>query len=324
MAGKDRRPVGGRSRWRGAINCGFLRIASPHEKDPPAATRDGRHRVALRALDRRAARRGPGGVRARVFHLAGRGRRPGPLLAHRRVGHLLDLPPAAHPPQLRSAAPVARIRLHGHRLLCLGGRRDRLGLRPPQAPCPRRRRAGRPQPRPRPRLGPHALVDDARRHPRPRPGILLEVGTRPRSRPGPSRARPVPLHLPTAFVRGPLCRGRPALAGLGRLRPVVPGTAFDLAGQLGHARLGLPQLSDPRHLDEPLVGGPAHLRRGLAQQPPCVPDLGPARPAVVGARRDLLGHPPHGLHWRWPTASSGPGSSPRRSRGVSRPTARPN
>ena len=129
-----------------------------------------------RALDRRAARRGPGGVRARVVHLAGRGRRPGPLLAHRRPGHLLDLPPAAHPPQLRPAAPVARIPLHGHRLLCLGGRCDRLGRRPPQAPRPRRRRARRPQPRPRPRLGAHALVDDARRHPHPRPRIRTRSG----------------------------------------------------------------------------------------------------------------------------------------------------
>ncbi len=49
---------------------------------------------------------------------------------------------------------------------------------------------------------------------------------------------------------------------------------------------------DPRPLDEPLVGRAADLRRRLAQQPPRLPDLGTARPAVVGSRHDLLDHPP--------------------------------
>ena len=140
-----------------------------------------------------------------------------------------------------TAAQVARIRLHGHRLLCLGGRRDRLGRRPPPASRPRRRRAGRPQPRPRPRLGPHALVDDARRHPHPHPGILLEVGPRPRPRPGPPLARPVPLRLPAALCSSALyaAGGLPWLVWGGFVRS-CPGAALDLAGQLGHPRLGLP------------------------------------------------------------------------------------
>ena len=44
-------------------------------------------------------------------------------------------------------------------------------------------------------------------------------------------------------------------------------------------------------LDEPLVGRPADLRRGLAQQPSRLPDLRPPRPAVVGSGYDLRGHP---------------------------------
>ena len=73
-------------------------------------------------------------------------------------------------------------------------------------------------------------------------------------------------------------------SGLGLLRPVGSGPPCDLVGELGHARLGLPVARDPRHLDEPLVGGHRHLRRRLAQQPPRLSDLGPTRAALVGVR----------------------------------------
>src|SRR5204863_9543795 len=44
-----------------------------------------------------------------------------------------------------------------------------------------------------------------------------------------------------------------------------------------------PPLRDRRRVAQPALARPADLRRGLAQQPPRVPDLGGARPAPVRA-----------------------------------------
>ena len=46
--------------------------------------------------------------------------------------------------------------------------------------------------------------------------------------------------FPILLFVAPLRHRRDALAGLGRLRPLGLGAAHDLAGQLGHPRLGLP------------------------------------------------------------------------------------
>ena len=62
-----------------------------------------------------------------------------PALADRRHRHLYDVPPPADPPELRHPAPVARIRVDRHRVLCLRGRADRLGGRSPEPPRPLRR-----------------------------------------------------------------------------------------------------------------------------------------------------------------------------------------
>src|ERR1700733_6581681 len=73
------------------------------------------------------------------------------------------------------------------------------------------------------------------------------------------------------------------LADLGRIRPNDLRASYYLAGQLSHPRLGLSPPRDPRLLDEPLVGCPSDLRRGLAQQPSPLPALRPPRSAVVGS-----------------------------------------
>ena len=75
---------------------------------------------------------------------------------------------------------------------------------------------------------------------------------------------------------------RDELAGLGRVRPDDLRAALDLAGEFGEPHLGLSLARDPRQVDQPLVGRPADVRRRLAQQPPRLPDLGPARPATGG------------------------------------------
>ena len=54
------------------------------------------------------------------------------------------------------------------------------------------------------------------------------------------------------------------------------------------AHLGLPQLRNQRRQPQPVVGRPAGLRRGLAQQPPRLSTDGPPGAQVVGNRRDLL------------------------------------
>src|SRR5579871_5110969 len=105
---------------------------------------------------------------------------------------------------------------------------------------------------------------------------------RPLSRPGPSLAGTVPFRLPTVALRGPVRRWRAELADLGRLRTVGLRAAFDLAGELGDAHLGLSIASDAGPVDEPLVGGAVDLRRGLAQQSSRLPDLGPPRIEMVG------------------------------------------
>ena len=148
----------------------------PYDDNDDHASRIGRHRLGPRALGRGTASGGAPGLRAGLFHLAGAGRLRLPALADGRDRHLHDLPPPADPPQLRGPAQVAGVRADGDRLLRLGRGGHRLGGRPPQAPCPFRRRGRRPQPQPRLRLGAHVLVDDPRHHRGPYAGILCSGG----------------------------------------------------------------------------------------------------------------------------------------------------
>src|SRR5438552_3285813 len=113
---------------------------------------------------------------------------------------------------------------------------------------------------------------------------------RPGSRPVPSLARELPCPLSAPALRRSLRGGWDELAGLGRIRAVGLRAAFDLVGELGEPCLGLSIACDSRPVDEPLVGRALDLRRGLAQQPSCLPNLGPPWPEVVGSRFDLCKH----------------------------------
>jgi fatty-acid desaturase len=56
------------------------------------------------------------------------------------------------------------------------------------------------------------------------------------------------------------------------------------------APLGVPLAPDPRRFDESLVGRALDLRRGMAQQPSRLPDLGAPRSQMVGIRYDVYFH----------------------------------
>ena len=72
-----------------------------------------------------------------------------------------------------------------------------------------------------------------------------------------------------------------------------------------------------RRVAQPRVAGPVRLRRGLAQQPPRVPNLGPSRPRPPPGRPQRLAHRRRWSAATWPGTSSG--SAP----GASRPSADP-
>ena len=67
-----------------------------------------------------------------------------------------------------------------------------------------------------------------------------------------------------------------------------------LVNSASHA-VGYQIVQDGRPFDEQLVGRGAHVRRGLAQQPPRLPVLGKARHALVRVRPDVLDDQGDGL-----------------------------
>ena len=71
---------------------------------------------------------------------------------------------------------------------------------------------------------------------------------------------------------------------------LVDGAALarDLHGQLGGPRVRPPPLRDHRHQPQLAARGAAHRWRGLAQQPPPLPELRPPGLLLVGDRRHLL------------------------------------
>ena len=77
---------------------------------------------------------------------------------------------------------------------------------------------------------------------------------------------------------------------LGRPRPRVLPPPHHVVDQLRLPLLRQPPVRDRRPLHQRLLARPAVARRGLAPQPPRVPALRAARPALVGDRRLGAGH----------------------------------
>ena len=88
--------------------------------------------------------------------------------------------------------------------------------------------------------------------------------------------------------RHPLRRlHRPALGGA---RPRLRPAPLHLQHQLALPRLRQPRLRDDRRVAQPGADRDPHPRRGMAQQPPCLPDLRHPRPRPLPARRLRPGH----------------------------------
>ena len=78
---------------------------------------------------------------------------------------------------------------------------------------------------------------------------------------------------------------------LGRPRPDLPLPARDVQRELDLPHVRPPRLPLARRVAEQLARRAARLRRGLAQQPPRVPGLGPPRPAPLPGRPLVVGDP---------------------------------
>ena len=225
-------------------------------------------------------------------------------VAHR-ARHHGRLPPAVHPPQLQdepaAAGAVRRARLDGRR-----GPADRLGRDPPQAP-PLLRPPRRPaQPPRRPRAGmarraararPRAPRLDAARQGHGRtlaatPRICSPTATcassagRSRSgwRPG-SRCR----SASAGRITGSIAGGLTGLLWGGAVRIFVLHHVTFSINSLCHC-LRAAAVHDPRSGAQPRLARPDRLRRGVAQQPPRLPDLRPPRPEPLADRPRRLAH----------------------------------
>ena len=78
-----------------------------------------------------------------------------------------------------------------------------------------------------------------------------------------------------------VCFRRLAVSAVGSVFPRYHGIACHLDGELLDAFLGPATVCHPRRFAEQLVRGPVELRRGLAQQSPCLSDLGPPWSCMV-------------------------------------------
>ena len=215
------------------------------------------------------------------------------------------LSPPADPPQLQVQPPAAG----GVRRARLGGRRgagDRLGRHAPQAP-PVLRRGGRPaQPasRPSPGLarGAVGLLPRARRL-----GVLRHGGRRRAAlRQGPARRSVDPVRRPDLRAVGggragrrlrARCgahrnrRRRADRAAVGRRGADLLRAPRDLQHQLRMPLLRPARVRHRRRVAQRVLAGHPHLGRGLAQQPPRLPDLIPPRLAAVADRPVGRDHP---------------------------------
>src|ERR1035437_10794614 len=70
-----------------------------------------------------------------------------------------------------------------------------------------------------------------------------------------------------------LCARRPDRAAVGWSRSDLPAAPRDLQHQLAVSLLRAPRLRDGRRVAKPGVAGDSDLGRGVAQQPPCLPDV---------------------------------------------------
>src|SRR5215208_4781807 len=125
--------------------------------------------------------------------------------------------------------------------------------------------------RPRPAQGPGQPVHqpDMLAVGRPRPGVSV------RARAGADR----------------LDRGRADRPAVGRRGSDLPVAPHHLLDQLAVPLLRTPALRHRRRVAQPRMAGAAVAGRGVAQQPPCLPDLRRARAAMVGGGRVVVGHP---------------------------------
>ena len=220
-----------------------------------------------------------------------------PLHPHR-VGRDGRLPSPLHPPLVRhqelAARRVRRVRLGGDR-----GAGHLLGGRPSQAPRLLRpaRRSAQPARRSRRGLARRAARPGPRAH-----GLALPAHPARRAqalRAGPDRRSGRELrrsHLPLLGDRRPRRRIRPGLAdrrdadrradrpAVGRRRAAARPAPRHLLDQLAVPLLRAPALRHRRRVAQPRVAVAAVLRRGVAQQPPRVPDLRRPRDAMVGVR----------------------------------------
>ena len=215
------------------------------------------------------------------------------------------LPPHAHPPRLRREAVGARD-VRDPRLDVGAGRRHPLGRRPP--PPPRvHRRGGRPalpaHPRrrglarraQRPLALPHGLAVRGPAH------VGQALRARPQEGPADPLGRQVLPAVGAARPRDPVrarlrALRRLAVRRLHRVRVGRPRARLPAAPRHLERELDLPHVRqqavrdrgrEPRQLDR----RDGLARRGLAPQPPRLPDLRPPRPAPLPARPVLRGHP---------------------------------
>ena len=248
------------------------------------------------------------------------------------------LPPPAHPPLVRGAPGRARD-ARDPRLDDGAGRGDPLGRRPPQAPHVHRR-GGRPAQPPHPRAA-RAGAACSRGWWHAHTGWLFERGrARPRraaSRPTCARTRSIRWvdryflvlgrcsawrsRSPPGFaLSGGDADRRPHRAGVGRPRADLPPAPRDLERQLDLPHVRHAAVRHRRREPQQLGRRARVARRGLAPQPPRLPDVGPPRPAAAAVRPVLRDHPPLervGLarDVRRPSAAGPRAQAPRRGRG---------
>ena len=97
--------------------------------------------------------------------------------------------------------------------------------------------------------------------------------------------------------------GLPDRHAVGRPGPLLRQQPHHVRGQLGGPLLRLPPVRHRGRVAQRLLAGPAVLRRGLAQQPPRLPPVVPARHEVVRARRQRHDRVHPGEAPTWPGTS---------------------
>ena len=232
-------------------------------------------------------------------------------------------PTAASRPRARVRALLARARLDGGR-----GPGDRVGLHPPQAPPLLRppRRSAQPPCRPRAGLARGAAraratrtsagCSAARTWPTRAatrrtcsPTATCASSAAP-SRSGSAAGLALPFGLGVALT-GTLAGGLTGLLWGGAVRIFLLHHATFSINSLCHF-FGRRPFATGDRVAQPRLARADRLRRGLAQQPPRLPDLRPSRPRPLAARPRRLADRRRSSAATWPGTSSG--SAPHGSR----------